>query len=121
MEGLWPGVKIFGLYGQSEIGFIGINGPGCGADHYHSLDDGLLFLENDGEKGLLVTSFDEAHYVPILRYAVADRVELLPACPCGHAGTTIRVLSRCNDTFKYSGNLVSAAALALFAFIVQMR
>jgi len=107
----WPGLQIFGLYGQSEIGFLGLNGPGCAPDNYHLMDDSLLFLECDPEQGLLVTSLDESDLVPILRYAVGDQVLLHPACPCGHSGTSIQVLSRCNDTFKYSGNLISAKTL----------
>lgn len=111
VRGLWPGARIFGLYGQSEIGFLGISTPECGMDSYHVIDESLFFLEDDEEHGLLVTSYDESHVLPILRYSVADEVELHARCSCGHAGTIIRVAARRDEAFNYCGNLVNAKAL----------
>ena len=108
---VWPESKTFGLYGQSEIGFLGISTPLCPFGRYHGVDETILFLENNENVGLLVTVFDQSSFVPITRYQVSDNVNIVVSCPCGDTSTAIEFIKRNDHIFKFSGNMVSTEYL----------
>src|SRR3990167_1450872 len=56
VKAIWPSVNIYGLYGHSETGFIGINMPQCENQHYHYFND-WFFLETINNNELLVTCY----------------------------------------------------------------
>jgi indoleacetate--lysine synthetase len=102
----WPQVKIFSLYGHSELGFLGINTPQCGLEKYHLIDSKILFAESINSK-LFVTVIDDGIVVPIIRYEVGDNALIHSCCDCGYNGATLQFLQRYDLNFKFSGNLVS--------------
>ncbi|WJF91517.1 AMP-binding protein [Paraburkholderia bonniea] len=107
----WPQARIFGLYGQTETGFIGYATPECDAAHYHVFDD-WFFLEAC-EQQLLVTSWANTA-LPLLRYQCSDRVRLHLAsrCRCGRPGARLVLGGRSDTRFNYAGNLISTEVLA---------
>ncbi|WP_246174199.1 phenylacetate--CoA ligase family protein [Paraburkholderia hayleyella] len=107
----WPQARIFGLYGQTEAGFIGYATPECDAAHYHVFDDWFFLEAQHGQ--MLVTSWANAA-LPLMRYESGDRVRLLEGghCRCGRTGVRLTLHGRHDTRFNYAGNLVHAQALA---------
>ena len=108
------GVEIFGYYGASETSALGIE---CGAhDGIHLFTDHNLAeiatesLDSD-EGELVVTTLRQQAY-PLLRYALRDRVAVIPgACPCGLSHPRVDVLGRADDGISILGAKITYNAI----------
>jgi phenylacetate-CoA ligase len=91
------GVPVTDVYSAAETGAIALQCPGH--DHYHVQSESVLVevLRDDGtpcapgETGQVVLTPLHNFAMPLLRYAIDDRAEIGPPCPCGR---TLPVLSR---------------------------
>jgi phenylacetate-CoA ligase len=97
----WPGAAIINTYGATETKPIAIACPECGELH---ICEDLVYLELLDEEGdeiapghtaarVLATSLWNAT-VPVLRYELADRIELLGDAGCRVRTRRIRVRGR---------------------------
>lgn len=100
----FPGVKIIGLYGISECGFVGIGDESIG--EYELFEDSF-FLEVDEASQLLITGLDVTQPVPILRYAPGDRIALRAT----ETSTILTRIERTNMDFNFMGNLIELRRL----------
>jgi indoleacetate--lysine synthetase len=96
--------KVFGLYGLSECGFIGISRE---SEENYILRDTSYFVENTAENGIVVTSFDTRAPIPLLRYRTGD-VGTLEATETGYI---LGSVTRAGTDFNYMGNLLSYDAI----------
>lgn len=96
--------RVFGLYGLSECGFIGISRE---SEENYLIRDTSYFVENTVEHGIVVTSLDTRAPIPILRYRTGD-VGTLDAT---EADYILGSVTRAGTDFNYMGNLVSYEAI----------
>lgn len=99
---IWPNVKFYGLYGTTEIGLIGFSTP----DHPYGVYDipsKWFFIEQGDDQHLIITDL-RTPPVPMIRYDLGDRCELIPT----DIEDTIRVklIERSDGCFSFCGNLV---------------
>ena len=108
------GVEIFGYYGASETSALGIE---CRAhDGIHLFTDQniaeVVTDRLDPNKGELVITTLRQHAYPLIRYALRDRVAIMPgACPCGLPHPRVDVLGRADDTISILGAKISYCAI----------
>lgn len=103
LSSVWGGRRIFEDYGSTETGSLGGE---CQEGRLHLWDDRLFFEVMDdltgraglhGEGQLIVTTLYREG-MPLVRYALEDRVLVEPAgCPCGSPHATVRVLGRASS------------------------
>jgi indoleacetate--lysine synthetase len=106
----WPDVKIYGLYGHTETGFVGINTPDCDNKHYHVLED-WYFIETDIDEEIIITNYSNP-LLPLIRYVVGDKGELKNnKCKCGIDLASLHLKTRSDKTFNYSVNLISVNSI----------
>lgn len=106
----WPTAQFYGLYGHSETGFVGFNGPQCRRHQYHLIEDWFL-TEVSAEGEIFITSLAST-VLPIVRYSVGDYGKLVQSiCACGNTLPLLELAGRCDKKFKFSGNLISAYSL----------
>lgn len=98
-------IKIYGLYGQTETGFIGLNTPKCKQNQYHLLTEHFFVeITNSGE--VLVTDLTKP-IVPLFRYYVGDLGELITEdCTCGMKHPILLLKGRSDKKFNFMGNLI---------------
>jgi phenylacetate-coenzyme A ligase PaaK-like adenylate-forming protein len=106
-----PHLGLWGNYGSTETWVIGHNRPGCPADHFHILPYQHVEMAGDS---VLVTTLHPRMVSPVIRYRIGDRA--VPAeCPCGRAGSVLRLLGREGTLIKFAGTLVSPEELVVVA------
>lgn len=102
----FPKMQVYGLYGQTETGVLGIHTPHCHDDFYHLFTD-FFFVEITSSGEILITDLTKP-VVPLFRYYVGDLGELnQEACSCKSFLPTLRLKGRCDKKFNYMGNLIS--------------
>lgn len=105
---VFPEIQIYGLYGHSETGFVGVTTPRCEHNYYHLLSN-FFFIETTENGEVLITDLTKPS-IPMFRYYVGDIGELITeanACSCGSHLPIILLKGRCDKKFNYMGNLVS--------------
>lgn len=104
VQNVFPQARITGLFGLSEVGFVGFETATAGV--YRVRED-AYFLETASDGTLLVTSLDPHQTVPILRYAAGDSASLSV-----YGNTTLlRGIDRIGLDFNFMGNLVEFASV----------
>jgi phenylacetate-CoA ligase len=97
---LWK-APVIDVYSAQEVGVIAIECPESGL--YHVQSESLIVEVLDaeghacepGQVGRVVVTDLHNFAMPLLRYAIGDRAEVGPACPCGRGLPTLtRVLGR---------------------------
>ena len=101
---VFPQARIVGLFGLSEVGFIGLETE---TDGEYRIREDAYFLETAPDGRLLVTSLDPHQMVPILRYAAGDRATLTRS----GASAWLRGVDRIGLDFNFMGNLIELAAV----------
>lgn len=102
----FPKMEIYGMYGQTETGVVGIHTPACDADLYHLLTD-FFFIEITSHGEILITDLTMP-LLPLFRYYVGDLGELNEgSCSCKSSLPTLLLKGRCDKKFNYMGNLIS--------------
>lgn len=96
----FPRAEFWSVYGGTEPWVIGAQRPGMGRDEYIVVPHQHVEVHSDR---LLVTSLHSDILNPILRYEVADRVELLDARSRLAAGR-IKVVGRSDQRVCLGGN-----------------
>lgn len=104
-KSVFPQANFFGLYGHSEIGFVGISTPHCGNNNYHLFHE-HFFIEVSKNQQILITDLTKP-VLPLFRYAVGDQGEILKTCRCGESGPVLHLKGRIDKKFNYMGNLLS--------------
>ncbi|MGC5701703.1 hypothetical protein J4P02_16010 [Pseudomonas sp. NFXW11] len=105
IRSVWPDAQFYGLYGNTEVGFIGVSTPAHPPGHYDFLSK-WVFAEVD-ESGKLYLSDLKAPIVPVIRYETGDLATLLPASH-NRIGTLV-LQGRSDTSFNFCGNLLSLA------------
>ncbi|HAU2960483.1 TPA: AMP-binding protein [Salmonella enterica subsp. diarizonae] len=100
-EVLGDDLRIIGLYGLSECGFIGISVEGQHNQYLLFSDD--FFFEYEDEKGLLVTSLDPDSSRKLVRYPVGDMGKL----SFENNDIYFQGIKRNAVDFNFMGNLIS--------------
>ena len=100
-------VEGFGYYGASETSALGIE---CSAHNGIHLFTDRNVIEvaprgADGMSGEIVVTTLKQRALPLLRYPLGDRVEVLPGqCACGLAFPRVEVKGRVGDNFSVMGS-----------------
>jgi phenylacetate-CoA ligase len=108
------GVKLYDIYGLTEIYGPGIgmsceyeNGMHCWDDYlyFEIIDPKTLKPVPDGEYGELVITTLEKEGAPLIRYRTHDLTRIIPGdCPCGDKHPRIDILiGRTDDMVKVKG------------------
>jgi len=103
---LGNGLQIFGLYGLSECGFIGMSlkdDPNC-----YQLFDEDYFFEYTPDNGLLATSLDDQLTSTLIRYPIGDFGDLT----LGNGKLYFKSIKRKPIEFNFMGNLISHRLVA---------
>jgi len=103
-------VEVFGYYGASETSALGIE---C-SDHHGThifTDHNLVEFAPDGphfDRGELVITTLIQRAFPLIRYALKDKVALIPGrCPCDLPHPRVDVLGRTDDSVSILGAKLS--------------
>ncbi|GFE51610.1 hypothetical protein So717_33630 [Roseobacter cerasinus] len=102
---VWPGCDIYSVYGASELGFVGVNTP-TQAEREHIILSQWFFFEVDADGALLVTDL-KSPMLPILRYRIGDRAQLV----AHEAGPRLRLDGRCDSNFSLGGARVGVGQI----------
>jgi len=100
-EVLGDDLRIIGLYGLSECGFIGMSVEGQHNQYMLFADD--FFFEYEDKKGLLVTSLDPDASRKLVRYPVGDMGKL----SVENNDIYFQGIKRNAVDFNFMGNLIS--------------
>ncbi|RZN19550.1 hypothetical protein D9734_13530 [Escherichia sp. E14S1] len=100
-EVLGDELRIIGLYGLSECGFIGMSVEGQHSQYLLFSDD--FFFEYEDKKGLLVTSLDPNASRKLIRYPVGDMGKL----SVENNDIYFQDIKRNAIDFNFMGNLIS--------------
>ncbi|WP_139823936.1 AMP-binding protein [Lonsdalea iberica] len=100
-EVLGDDLRIIGLYGLSECGFIGMSVEGQHNQYLLFSDD--FFFEYEDKKGLLVTSLDPDASRKLVRYPVGDMGKL----SVENNDIYFQDIKRNAVDFNFMGNLIS--------------
>jgi len=106
-----PDAQVWGLYAPAQTGAVGWNGPACDPGTVHPLAYQHVEVV-DG--AVLVTSTHQRCLSPVLRYQLGAAGRFAD-CPCGASLPALRITSRTDSSFKFCGQLVSAAEIARLA------
>ncbi|SIO94759.1 AMP-binding protein [Vibrio spartinae] len=99
-------LQIFGLYGLSECGFIGMSlkdDPNC-----YQLFDEDYFFEYTSDDGLLATSLDDQSTSTLIRYPIGDFGDLT----LSNGKLYFKNIRRKPIEFNFMGNLISHELVA---------
>jgi phenylacetate-CoA ligase len=118
LEELWR-CKVFNYYGTTETGNMASD---CEHGNLHLAWDHFLFEVVDeqthqpvaaGEAGMPLVTTLTREAMPLVRYALTDRVRLETnhQCPCGRRSPIVRHFGRDLNCFRYRGRLYSMADL----------
>ncbi|KAB0569730.1 hypothetical protein C9383_03215 [Pseudomonas palleroniana] len=105
---VWPNAAFYGLYGNTEVGLVGVSTPQHPPGHYDFLSKWVL-AEVD-EQGKLYLSDLKAPRVPVLRYDTGDLATLLPTSN-PRVGTLV-LHGRSDKSFNFCGNLLSLSQVS---------
>ena len=105
-EVLGDDLRIIGLYGLSECGFIGMSVEGHHNKYLLFSDD--FFFEYEDKKGLLVTSLDPDASRKLVRYPAGDRGKLFVE----NNQLYFQGIKRNALDFNFMGNLISHEKIA---------
>jgi len=97
LQRVWPGCRIYSVYGASELGFVGVNTPEMAARE-HIVLSRWFFLEVAADGELLVTDL-KTPMLPILRYRIGDRARLVQR----EDGPRLVLDGRCDGKFSLGG------------------
>lgn len=100
---VWPKAEFYGLYGNTEMGLVGVSTPAHPPGHYDFLSKWVL-AEVDAQ-GKLYLSDLKAPIVPVIRYDTGDIATLLPTSQ--HRVGTLILQGRSDTSFNFCGNLLS--------------
>jgi len=103
-------VEVFGYYGASETSALGIECSDHHGTHIFTDHNVVEFApdESDSDRGELVITTLNQRAFPLIRYALKDRVALIPGlCPCGLPHTKLDVLGRADDSVSILGAKLS--------------
>ena len=101
------GVEVFGYYGATETSALGIE---CSAHNGIHLFTDRNIIEvvpggPDSTSGEIVVTTLKQRTLPLLRYPLGDRIEVLPGqCACGLAFPRVEVSGRVGDSFSVMGS-----------------
>jgi len=103
-------VEVFGYYGASETSALGIECSEHSGTHIFT-DHNVVEFAPDGpgsDRGELVITTLNQRAFPLVRYALKDRVALIPGrCPCGLPHPRVDVLGRADDSVSILGAKLS--------------
>lgn len=100
-EMLGADLRIIGLYGLSECGFIGMSAEGR-LNRYQLFSDDFFF-EYEDKRGLLVTSLDPDASRKLIRYSVGD----IGTLSVENGDLYFEGIKRNAIDFNFMGNLIS--------------
>ena len=104
------GVEVFGYYGASETSALGIECSAHNGIHLFT-DRNVIEVIPEGPNGLsgeVVVTTLKQKALPLLRYPLGDRIEVLRGqCACGLAFPRVDVQGRVVDSFSVMGSKLS--------------
>ena len=108
------GVEVFGYYGASETSALGIECSAHNGIHLFTDRNVIEVIPEgpDGMSGEIVVTTLNQRTLPLLRYPLGDRIEVLRGqCACGLTSPRVEVQGRVGDSFSVMGSKLGYRAL----------